>query len=173
MWNVDQTKLRLIDEAIQENLHRQRPRSKTPEPEQARVHVPAQPRRHLSVWLSGISLLAILAYLAAPTGFAYRAKSSVPLVSVEQKVAASKPADPPIVPTVPAVSNPQSEIPKAAAIPYAAPRPLNRALFPLSIKKLVIDTGHGGADHHRGSFRLTHARTVVNCSSASSANEWK
>src|SRR5207244_2051803 len=75
------------------------------------------------------------------------AKSSAPLVSVEQKVAASKPADPPIAPTVPAVSNPQPEIPKAAAVPYAAPRPLNRALFPLSIKKLVIDAGHGGTDH--------------------------
>jgi N-acetylmuramoyl-L-alanine amidase len=139
MWNVDQTKLRLIDEAIQENLHRQRPRSKTQEPE--------QPRRHISVWLWGIPFLAILVYLAAPTGFAYRAKSSVPLVSVEQKLAVSRPADPPTAPTVPTASNPQPEIPKAAAVPYAAPRPLNRALFPLSIKKLVIHAGHGGTDH--------------------------
>jgi N-acetylmuramoyl-L-alanine amidase len=116
MEDVEQTKLRLIREAIQDNIQRKRG-SKTRE-------LVRRPRT-IPLWLWGVSLLASLAYLSGPRQVVSRAKFSPPVASASS-------------------TDMRSAQRVAPDFPEPPPQALNRALFPLSVKKIVIDPGHGG-----------------------------
>jgi N-acetylmuramoyl-L-alanine amidase len=65
---------------------------------------------------------------------------------------ATAPAEPHLPVAEVAASLPVAEVAASVAsqtpdIPHAAPRPLNRSMFPLSVRKIVIDPGHGGIQH--------------------------
>jgi N-acetylmuramoyl-L-alanine amidase len=118
MESVRQTKLRLIGEAIQSNIGAAKG---------IKAKASQRSKRVLPVWLWGALFLAGVA--AVPSLIVSRGKASSPpgLKAVGMAVQAS------IV----------TEAPKVETLPEP-PRPLNRAVFPLSIKKIVIDPGHGG-----------------------------
>jgi N-acetylmuramoyl-L-alanine amidase len=118
MEPVDQTKLRLIREAIQHNVETSkgfRPRVRT------------RDRRLGLIRLCSTLLIAGAAYLAVPAR-----------IEFTRPAASSPPARP--VETVMEVA----EAP-TLAIPTSVPRGLSRAVFPLSIRRIVIDPGHGGS----------------------------
>jgi len=122
MESVEQTKHRLLREAVQENIEGVwGPRSK------ARV----RRKGVLTLWLWGGFFIATLAYLLAPGH----------VVSTGR---APSTTDAKVEGTIPPVSLADA-IPEPVA-PLPQPRPLNRAVVPLSIKRIVVDAGHGGHD---------------------------
>jgi len=118
MARVDQTKLQLLRGAVQDNfdiLHGIRTR---PTAEFYR------PRRH---WLWGLLLVAGIAYLASPSSVVSTGKGG------------SSPSAPSARPAVASV-----RVASAPNPTLTQPQPLNRDIFPLSLKRIVIDPGHGG-----------------------------
>jgi N-acetylmuramoyl-L-alanine amidase len=83
------------------------------------------------VWLCGLLLIAGVSYLAIPS-----------LVVSKGKTPSSSAAIGGMNTAISAVA----EIPNAAA-PLAVPSGINRAVLPLSVKRIVIDPGHGGKQH--------------------------
>lgn len=122
MESVEQTKHRLLRQAVQENV------------EGARGPRPRARRRRrgaLSLWLWSSFLIATLVYVLAPG-------------RVVSTSSTSSTADTKIESTPPPL--PVAEISLEPEAPLPQPRPLNRAVVPLSIKRIVIDAGHGGRD---------------------------
>ena len=120
METVEQTKLRLLREAVHDNLatvtgikNKARVRRKRP--------------GHLWLWLP--LLLVGLGYFELPTIGISRGNAPVP-----------DPAQLPLKPPLSANGNALAEADGAVS----TPRPLSRAVVPLSIKTIVIDPGHGG-----------------------------
>ena len=131
MENVAQTKLRLVREAVQDNVP-----CGYSTPYNARrgeVRVPAR-RRRFPVGLVGVFLAAILVYLAASEVLLKRTASSpiVPVASAGNTTAGSEITDRSI---------------HLLGVPGGQPHPLDRGVFPLSVRKVVIDAGHGGAQY--------------------------
>jgi len=122
MESVEQTKHRLLRQAVQENVEGAR----GPRP-QAR----GRRRGALSLWLWSGFLIATLVYVLAPGRVVSTGSTSS---TADAKI---KSAVPPL---------PLAEINLGAEPPLPQPRPLNRAVVPLSIKRIVIDAGHGGRD---------------------------
>jgi N-acetylmuramoyl-L-alanine amidase len=120
MEPVDQTKLRLIREAIQHNVETVKGIRRRPA---------ARDRRLGVLRLCATLLIAATAYLAVPSRieFTRSASSSTAVKPVE-------------------VLMDVAEAPTLAML-SSTPRRLSRAVFPLSIKRVVIDPGHGGAQH--------------------------
>lgn len=114
MARVDQTKLQVLRGAVQDNFDILHGIKTRPTTEAPR------PLRH---WLWGLLLIAGMAYLATPSSVISIGKASVP-------------APAPVVASVGAASEPDVII--------SRPQPLNREIFPLSLKRIVIDPGHGG-----------------------------
>jgi N-acetylmuramoyl-L-alanine amidase len=115
MARVEETKLRVLRGAVQDNFDVLHGIKSN-----SKVEVPQRPRQ----WLWGLLLIAASAYLAMP--------SSV--------ISTGANLDPqPILP-------PRIKAGETAALDPAAVRPdlLNRNVFPLSLKRIVIDPGHGG-----------------------------
>jgi N-acetylmuramoyl-L-alanine amidase len=126
MEDVEQTKLRVLREAIQSNVQgvvRSSSKTKT---------LLIRPKRTFSLWLWGSLLIASTAYLAVPS-----------LVVSRGKNPSSNPAAPD---TTKSLSPVGGEMLKTA-VPVSAPYRMNRAAFPLSVKRIVIDPGHGGKQH--------------------------
>lgn len=119
METVEQTKVRLLREAVRDNLD-------TAAGIKRRVRARTKREWRLWVWLP--LLLAALAYVVPTIGMS------------KGKLPAQDPAKLPFVNSV-APENNDTVQPDAAA---AAPQPLSRAVLPLSIKTIVIDPGHGG-----------------------------
>jgi N-acetylmuramoyl-L-alanine amidase len=119
MERVEQTKLRLVREAIQSNIETT---------QRAKVTSSQRRTRVFPVWLAGVLLASALAYLAVPAQVVSRGRAST----------AVKRAD---LTDAPALVVNQTPAPE---IPLTTPHPLNRTVFPLSIKTVVIDPGHGG-----------------------------
>jgi N-acetylmuramoyl-L-alanine amidase len=117
---VEQTKLRILREAIESNVN-------PPRPSKARVRL--RPKRMFSLWLWSFLLIASVAYLAVP-----------PLVVSRGKEPSSQAADGTTAQASAPVAQPTTE--NTALL--AAPRAINRAVLPLSVKRIVIDPGHGG-----------------------------
>jgi N-acetylmuramoyl-L-alanine amidase len=131
-------KLRLVREAIQHNIHRSRSAKGSP--------APSRPSAILfSVWIASALVVASLVYLAVP-----------PQVGSRERAAATDraPSGAGAGQRVPAVADAAS----AAAVgaqtaslgsqaPGSEPQHLGRALLPLSVKRIVLDPGHGGAQH--------------------------
>jgi N-acetylmuramoyl-L-alanine amidase len=120
METVAETKLRLVREAIQHNI--EGPRGATPR---------ARPRdRRLGlVRLMVLILIALAAYLSAPFH----------LGSIRYAVSSPPPSAAGLDHIVPALA--QAPAPEMLA---SIPRAPDRAVFPLSVKRVVIDPGHGG-----------------------------
>ena len=117
MARVEQTKLQVLRGAVQDNfdiLHGIKTRPATATP---------RPLRH---WLWGLLLFAGIAYLATPAS----------VISIGKTSAPSAPAPAPGVASVRTAGEPD--------VIASRPQPLNREVFPLSLKRIVIDPGHGG-----------------------------
>jgi hypothetical protein len=120
--DLDATKLRLVREAIQQNIQE-------PFPVGRRTEAP--PRLSLPALMAGSFLIAVLVYLSMPSA-----------VDSKGAVAAANPSSVGSVePTVPAAGSRMHE----AEVLAAAPRRLSRAVLPLSVRRIVLDAGHGDA----------------------------
>lgn len=120
--DVAETKLRILREAIRSNIEVVR---------RDRVKSKESLKRTTLVWLWGFLLIAGVSYLAVPSLVVSRGKGP----SAGAAIGGMNTA-------VSAVG----EIPNAAA-PLAVPSGINRTVIPLSVKRIVIDPGHGGKQH--------------------------
>ena len=118
--NVEETKLRILREAVQSNVEVVR---------SGRVKPKVLFKRTFPVWLWGSLLIASVAYLAVPSLVVSRGKES-----------------PKSVNTTKLPSPVEGRVLNAAA-PLSTPYRMNRAVLPLSVKRIVIDPGHGGKQH--------------------------
>ena len=125
MENVAQTKLRLVREAVQDNV---------PRGHYCRIISVSAPRRRFPIGLVSVLLTSILVYLPASEVILRRAAGS-PVVPVER-----------VNRSVTSAGNAMASI-HTPRVPGTPPRPLDRVVFPLSVRKVVIDPGHGGAQH--------------------------
>lgn len=127
---VGQTKQRILREAIEENVREARGH-------RTRTSKPAY--NHRGIWFWGLFLVVCsLGYLFAPsyvvsTGLLGPEKTP-PSTLVSRETVNATPSSNLRVATV----KPEIALP--------APQPLNRAVFPLAVKKIVIDPGHGGEE---------------------------
>ena len=122
MENVEETKLRILREAIQSNVEVVR---------SSRVKPKVLFKRTFPVWLWGSLLIASVAYLAVPSLVVSRGKESPKSANSDTTKLPS--------PVGGQVLN--------AAAPLSIPYRINRAVLPLSVKRIVIDPGHGGKQH--------------------------
>jgi N-acetylmuramoyl-L-alanine amidase len=121
MARVEETKLRVLRGAVQDNfdvLHGIKTNAGTYIP-----HIPRSQRN----WLWGLLILAATVYLAMPSSVISTGNTTVPHQA--------SPAT-----TVSTRVDGAAELDSAVA----QPQPLNRDVFPLSLKRIVIDPGHGG-----------------------------
>jgi N-acetylmuramoyl-L-alanine amidase len=118
MDNVAETKLRLVREAIQHNIEG----SSATKP-----RAPSRERRLGLVPFAAVVVIAIIAYVSTPlrVGPPRPAVSaaSAPLTRLESALGAAV---------------------EAPAMLAAVPRAPDRGVFPLSVRRVVIDPGHGG-----------------------------
>jgi len=124
MENVAQTKLRLVREAVQDNV---------PRGHYCRIISVSAPRRRFPIGLVSVLLTAILVYL--PASQVIRRAAGSPVVPVERVNRSGTSA-----------GNAMASI-HTPRVPGTPPHPLDRVVFPLSVRKVVIDPGHGGAQH--------------------------
>jgi N-acetylmuramoyl-L-alanine amidase len=121
--DVAEIKLRVLREAIRSNVEMVR---------SVRVRPKTFAQRALPVGLWGSLLVASVAYLAVPSLVVSRGKEP---------------------PASAAGANTTKSLPPAgaevmeAAVPLSTPHRLNRAALPLTVKRIVIDPGHGGKQH--------------------------
>jgi N-acetylmuramoyl-L-alanine amidase len=119
--DVAETKLRILREAIRSNVELVR---------SGRVRPKTFVKRALPLWLWSSLLVASFAYLAVPSLVVSRGSSSSDAASVDTTK------------TQPVANNVTE-----AVVPLATPYRLNRAVLPLTVKRIVIDPGHGGRQH--------------------------
>ena len=123
MEKVEETKLRILREAIQSNVGGTRNSSK---PKRRLMR-----KRTFPVWLWGSLLIASVASLALPSLVVSRGKES------------PKPATGDTTKLPPPVGGQVLD----SAGPLSVPHRMSRAVLPLSVKRIVIDPGHGGKQH--------------------------
>jgi N-acetylmuramoyl-L-alanine amidase len=135
MDGVEETKLRLLREAIRDNLDGAQEINRK---QRSAVEGPltsptprSRSKRMVPLWLSGCFLIAGLAYFFFPSRVVSTGTANP---AVQAHLEGIEPAS--------AVA--ETSVPE---IPHAVPRPLNRSMFPLSVRKIVIDAGHGGSQH--------------------------
>jgi N-acetylmuramoyl-L-alanine amidase len=121
--NVDQTKLRILREAIQNNVEVIRT---------SRVKPKALAKRMPLLWLWVSLLIASVACLAVPSLVVSRGKETSSHAAVLDTMKSLPPSAGAVLKT---------------AEPLSAPYRMNRAAFPLLVKRIVIDPGHGGKQH--------------------------
>ena len=120
--NVTEAKLRILREAIRSNVEVVRKGRVKPKP----LLKPTPP-----LWLWGSLLVASVTYLAVPSLVVSRGKEpSSKAIGVDTTKASSVDAEA-----------------MQAAVPLSTPTRLNRAVLPLTVKRIVIDPGHGGKQH--------------------------
>src|SRR5262245_10371964 len=119
--DVAEAKLRILREAIRSNVEVVR---------SGRVKPKASLKPMPPLWLWGSLLVASVTYLAVPSLVVSRGKEPSSKISVDTTNAAPVDAQ---------VMN--------AAVPLSTPSRLNRAVLPLTVKRIVIDPGHGGKQH--------------------------
>lgn len=120
MENLEQTKLRLIRGAIQDNIETARG---------IKARTSERSKRFSLVWLWGPLLIAGIAYLWLPSMVVSRGSAASLAANAAQHLDGPARAE-----------RQASNLELSMAPPHA----LNRAVFPLSIKRIVIDPGHGG-----------------------------
>jgi N-acetylmuramoyl-L-alanine amidase len=119
MARVEETKLRVLRGAVQDNFDVLHGIKTSPRTEQI--------ARRQRLWLWGLLIAVAVAYLGMPssvisTGKATAPQNPQPTATTAREAVGAGALDP-------ALSQPQ---------------PLNRDVFPLALKRLVIDPGHGG-----------------------------
>jgi N-acetylmuramoyl-L-alanine amidase len=122
--DLDATKLRLVREAIQQNIQK---------PLRVGRRTGAPSRLILPVSMATSFLIAILVYLSMPSAMGSRVG-----VAVANPRAATS-----AEPTAFTAGSPMPD----AHVPAAAPRRLSRAVLPLMVRRIVLDAGHGGTQH--------------------------
>jgi len=121
MEKVEQTKLRVLREAVQDNLegaHR------------TKAKAPARRKLFFPLWIWATFLIPGVAYLLVPSQGISTGSQSLPNSAGVESTARPLPATP-------------EQASEDEAL-RGAPRPLNRAVVPLAIKRVIIDPGHGG-----------------------------
>jgi len=124
METVEQTKLRILREAVQDNIqgvHR------------IKATAPAQRKGFFPLWLWATFLIPGVTYLLAPSQGISTGNRSLPNAAGVESTARPLPST--------------SEQPSEDEVLRGTPRPLNRAVVPLAIKRVIIDPGHGGKQH--------------------------
>jgi N-acetylmuramoyl-L-alanine amidase len=117
MARVQQTKLQVLQGVVQDNvdvLHGTKTRATT------------EPERPQRLWLWGLLLSVGIAYFAMPSSVIFTGKVSAPAATTQASALASVGAT------------------REFDALFTHPQPLNRELFPWSIRRIVIDPGHGG-----------------------------
>jgi N-acetylmuramoyl-L-alanine amidase len=121
--DAQRTKLRILDEAIRSNLEGERLR---------KTITHSWSKQILFRWLSAFSIVAGCAYLSFPSFIVSPAKDvRSNAAGIDTAEASSSIEDSTVMP----------------AVSIDAPRPINRAVLPFSIRRIVIDAGHGGKEH--------------------------
>jgi N-acetylmuramoyl-L-alanine amidase len=118
MATVDETKSRLLRGVVQDNIDTL---------QGVKLQRIRRRARLVRPWLLASLLLAGLAYVIQPAPVVSTGRS--PEASVDQAVAAE--------------ARTLDDTPESAG-PLNNPRPLDRGAIPLSVKRIVIDAGHGG-----------------------------
>ena len=128
MGTVDETKFRILQGVVQDNIGVRQEVSQDNIGVLQEVRIQRIARRKQSVrpWLLASLLLAAFAYLTRPSSVVSTGRVSG--ANAETATAAPLNID---------------QTPEAAA-PLANPRPIDRNAIPLSVKRVVIDPGHGG-----------------------------
>lgn len=124
METVEQTKLRILREAVQDNIegvHR------------IKAKAPARRNLFFPLWLWATFLIPGVAYLSVPSQRISTGNHSLPNSAGVESTAR------------PLSSTPEQ--PSEDEVLRGTPRPLNRAVVPLAIKRVIIDPGHGGKQH--------------------------
>lgn len=124
MATVEETKSRLLRGAVQDNIEVL---------QGVKLQRLRRRKRAVRPWLLVSLLLAAFAYLVQPASVVSTGRS--PEASADQTAA---------VPSPKLEEMPQLEETPADAAVLANPRPLDRRAIPLSVKRIVIDPGHGG-----------------------------
>ena len=119
--DVAETKHRILREAVRSNVEVVR---------NGRVKPKALLKPTPPLWLWGSLLVASVTYLAVPSLVVSRGKEPSSNTIVDTTKASPVDGD---------VMN--------AAVPLSTPSRLNRAVLPLTVKRIVIDPGHGGKQH--------------------------
>jgi N-acetylmuramoyl-L-alanine amidase len=136
--DVAETKLRILREAIQNNVAGVR---------SSRVKFRTLPQRTPSLWFWGFLMIAIgvAAAFVARQQERERVKEMVGVqldalhgIQTQKSVAFL---------AVPSSLPPIGGEMKEVAVPLSAPYRLNRSALPLTVKRIVIDPGHGGKQH--------------------------
>lgn len=120
--DVAEAKLRVLREAIQSNVEVVR---------SGRVKPRALLKPTPPLWLWGALLVASVIYLAVPSLVVSRGKEPSSQATGSDTMKAA-PVDAAMI---------------KAAVPLSTPARLNRAVLPLTVKRIVIDPGHGGKQH--------------------------
>jgi N-acetylmuramoyl-L-alanine amidase len=129
--NVQETKLRLLREAVEDNVDGARQvRARTFRVLKRYRQIAKEPKGIFPLWLWGCFLIAGLSYLLLPSQLVSTGRATLQGNSKLVAVQLTSRVEPQ---------------PTGPDLPHEAPRPLNRAVFPLSVKKIVIDAGHGGS----------------------------
>ncbi len=121
METVEQTKLRLLREAVHDNVE-------TLTGIKRKFPIRRKRKQGALLWLSASIALSAAAYIGFPNHGSVREKLSLNPVKLS------------LAPTTPPASDGIVNI--NTAVP--TPEPLSREVLPLSIKTIVIDPGHGG-----------------------------
>ena len=120
MESLPVTKRRLLREAVRHNVE---------QPRRTARRAIGRPGLVLAPWLASACFVASLVYLSLPPGVLVRVQAASAATS------AAAPAD------SPAEDGGPAREPRGGP----APRRLERAVLPLSVKTIVLDPGHGGA----------------------------
>lgn len=121
MEKVEQTKLRVLREAVQDNIEGAN---------RIRAKAPARRNAFSPLWLWAILLIPGVAYLLVPSQGISTGNHSLPNSAGVKSEARPLPATP--------------DQPSEDEVLQGTPRPLDRAVVPLAIKRVIIDPGHGG-----------------------------
>jgi N-acetylmuramoyl-L-alanine amidase len=119
MKDLEAIKLRLVREAIRQNMEGSPP---------SRPKMEARRRFALPLWVAGSFLLAGVLYLALPS------------VMVSRSIASPHTSAGASMETTLSIGN----RPESSDVLDLAPRRLGRSVLPLSVRKIVLDPGHGG-----------------------------
>lgn len=123
MESVEETKLRILREAVQSNVGGAR---STVKPK-----LPPRLKRAFPLWLWGFLLIGSVIYLAVPSLVVSRGKE---LSSNTASLNTAK-------------SSERNGDGMRTTVPLPAPHRLSRAVIPLRVERVVIDPGHGGKQH--------------------------
>ncbi|HVG10610.1 MAG TPA: N-acetylmuramoyl-L-alanine amidase [Thermoanaerobaculia bacterium] len=120
--DIDRLKRQLLREVVQDNV------------DLAEGRLPRGLKRRPNVWLRVLMLVLLSLGLFGSTRLLPALGS--PPVFARQAPAAAQPAPVPV-----------ATVAKVAKAPITAPTPVDAAVFPLAVRKIALDPGHGGDSH--------------------------